>query len=250
MQEVVERFFAMVLAYYRAPQAHPAFVDMKMPAPGEFSRFLDCLARPEERLTPIARSLDCSVDELVAASYFYIHRLLFLGGKDHYRVLGLSANVDDGAIRRRYRLLISLFHPDRIAAGEQWEEQFVRRLNHAYGVLKRPEKRRAYDRERRRNRGTGKTPASKQQRQERGAGGKRPPRVVSPPAAPLEWLYRFRLLQRYPKPMVWLLILLLLAVGLLVFRNGSESATLVKPETAAATVADKVPASPPEASGK
>lgn len=244
MPGVTEQFFAMVLDYYRTPQAHVAAVDATTPIPGEFSAFLDCLARPEVRLAPVARNLGCRTDELLAASYYYIRQLLFPDGCNHYRVLGLSTNADNNEIRRRYRLLISLFHPDRSGAKGHWEEQCARRLNRAYGVLKRPEKRRAYDQELRRNT-QGSKAAGKKRRHGQPAGGKMSPRVVPRSASPLEMPYRFRFLQRHPKIVIWLVIVLLLGVVLLVSLSGSGNIilTLAKPEPTGASVADRVPPS-------
>ncbi|WP_456380783.1 J domain-containing protein [Thiolapillus sp.] len=244
MPKATQQFFAMVLDYYRAPRSHPDSVDAATPVPRGFSSFLDCLARPEERLAPVARSLGCHSSELLAASCFYIRQLLFVGNGDHYRILGLSANADNDAIRRRYRLLISLFHPDRITVREQWEEQFVRRLNHAYSVLKHPQKRHAYDQElKRSSQGGG---AAKKRQHGQPVGRKMPPRVVPHSGGSLEFLYRYRLLQRYPKVAIWLAILLLLGTVLLVFLSESRTTalTLAKPEPASANVADRLPADP------
>ncbi len=245
MPGVTEQFFAMVLDYYRAPQSHPASVDATTPVPGEFSAFLDYLTRPEERLAPVAHKLGCRTDELLAASYFYIRQLLFPDGCNHYCVLGLPANADNNEIRRRYRLLISLFHPDRSGTKEHWEEQFVRCLNRAYGVLKRPEKRRAYDQELGRTT-QGSKAAGKKRRHGQPAGWKVSPRVIPRSASPLELPYRFRFLQRYPKIVIWLVILLLLGAVLLLISlggSGNTTLTLAKPERAGESVADRVPPS-------
>ncbi len=246
MPGVTEQFFARVLAYYRAPQSHPASVDAATPVSGEFSAFLDYLTRPEERLAPVAHKLGCRTDELLAASCFYIRQLLFSDDCNHYCVLGLPANADDNEIRHRYRLLIRLFHPDRSGGAKgHWEEQFVRRLNRAYGVLKHPEKRRAYDQEPGRNTQGGKA-AGKKRQHGQPAGWKVSPQMIPRSASPLELPYRFRFLQRHPKTVIWLVILLLLgAVLLLVSLSGpgNTTLTLAKPERAGESVADGVPPS-------
>ena len=212
------------------------------PVPPDFSVFLDCLARPQERLLPVSRKLGCDVEELQSASYDCLRRLLFSDESDHYRILGLAPDAGAGEIRHRYRLLIGLFHPDRIAASEPWEEQFVRRLNQAYGVLKRPERRRQYDRERRKPDAAGRQSPAGQ-----GTSAKTAPKrsrpMVTPEVSASEWLYRSRFLQRHPKVIIWLLILVVLGGLLLWATKGSKVTTLTLAEVppAQARVADKVP---------
>ncbi len=239
MPGATEQFFARVLDYYRAPLSHPFSSAKAEKLPQGYSGFLDSLARPDERLAPIVRALGCDRDELLAASYFYLRETLFLEDGDHYRVLGLPADADIGEIRRRYRLLIGLFHPDRISSEEHWEEQYVRRLNRAYGVLKRPEKRRAYDRGLRR----GKIPKKKVSTNTGRASWSG--RAVQQASAPGEMLYRFGFLQRHPKFMIWLVLLLLFAAVLLVSMHTSRVTTLTQaaPDARERQVADRVPGS-------
>lgn len=237
-----EQFFAGVLDYYRSPLSHPLSVNRAQRIPREFSDFLESFARPEERLTPIAQALGCRVDELLAASYFYIRQMLFLEDGDHYRLLGLSADAGIDDIRRRYRVLISLFHPDRIRTEEQWEAQFVRRLNLAYGVLKRAEKRCAYDQQLQRGKAARKT-ASAKTSSGRAAGRKTPRRTMQRAADRGEILYRSRFLQRQPVFVIWLGAILLLALLLLIPMLTSRTTTLILAESdpEEPVVADRVP---------
>lgn len=59
---------------------------------------------------------------------------------DYYRILGVpkSASVDD--IKRAYRQLAQLHHPDRVGEGGQ-----IVLINEAYAILKDPAKRAKYD---------------------------------------------------------------------------------------------------------
>eukprot|EP01013_Petalomonas_cantuscygni_P043180 TRINITY_DN795_c0_g1_i2.p1 TRINITY_DN795_c0_g1~~TRINITY_DN795_c0_g1_i2.p1 ORF type:complete len:473 (+),score=84.74 TRINITY_DN795_c0_g1_i2:186-1604(+) len=61
----------------------------------------------------------------------------------YYRVLRLSPKATDVDIRRAYRRLAILYHPDK--AGEAGEEMF-KEVSEAYSVLSNPKKRRLYDR--------------------------------------------------------------------------------------------------------
>ncbi len=64
---------------------------------------------------------------------------------DFYRVLGLSRDASDDAIKKAYRKLAFQHHPDRNPDSTQAQAK-IRDLNAAYEVIGDPEKRRTYDR--------------------------------------------------------------------------------------------------------
>jgi molecular chaperone DnaJ len=64
---------------------------------------------------------------------------------DFYRVLGVSRDASDDAIKKAYRKLVFQHHPDRNPDSAQAEAK-IRELNAAYEVVGDPEKRRTYDR--------------------------------------------------------------------------------------------------------
>ncbi len=64
---------------------------------------------------------------------------------DFYRVLGVSRDASDEAIKKAYRKLVFQHHPDRNPDSTQAEAK-IRDLNAAYEVIGDPEKRRTYDR--------------------------------------------------------------------------------------------------------
>ncbi|MGD1853451.1 MAG: J domain-containing protein [Leptolyngbyaceae cyanobacterium] len=65
--------------------------------------------------------------------------------KNHYELLGVkpAASVQD--IRRAYRELSKLYHPDTTALSSAIATQKFQALNEAYGVLSNPEQRQIYD---------------------------------------------------------------------------------------------------------
>ena len=63
--------------------------------------------------------------------------------KDYYKVLGLTKAATPDDIKRVYRKLARIYHPD-ISKEDNAEEQF-KEVGEAYEVLKDPEKRAAYD---------------------------------------------------------------------------------------------------------
>ena len=68
-----------------------------------------------------------------------------MGRIDFYRVLGISRDASDDAIKKAYRKLVFQHHPDRNPASTQTETR-IREINEAYEVVGDPEKRRSYDR--------------------------------------------------------------------------------------------------------
>lgn len=65
--------------------------------------------------------------------------------QDYYELLGVSRTASGDDIKKAYRKLAMQHHPDRNSGDKEAETKF-KDLNHAYDVLKDPEKRAAYDR--------------------------------------------------------------------------------------------------------
>jgi molecular chaperone DnaJ len=68
-----------------------------------------------------------------------------MAGIDFYRVLGVSRDASDDAIKKAYRKLVFQHHPDRNPDSTHAEAK-IREINAAYEVVGDPEKRRTYDR--------------------------------------------------------------------------------------------------------
>ncbi len=65
--------------------------------------------------------------------------------KDYYKILGVSKNADDKAIKRAYRQLARQYHPDKNPGDNRAEETF-KEINEAYEVLGSADNRSKYDR--------------------------------------------------------------------------------------------------------
>ena len=65
--------------------------------------------------------------------------------QDYYELLGVSRTASADEIKKAFRKLAMKYHPDRNPGDAASEKQF-KEINHAYDILKDPEKRAAYDR--------------------------------------------------------------------------------------------------------
>ena len=65
--------------------------------------------------------------------------------RDYYELLGVSRQVDEGALKSAYRKLAMQYHPDRNPGDTAAEAKF-KEVSEAYDVLRDPQKRAAYDR--------------------------------------------------------------------------------------------------------
>ncbi len=63
--------------------------------------------------------------------------------KDYYEVLGVSRNANENEIKKKFRQLAKVYHPD-ISKEDNAEEKF-KEIQEAYEVLSDPDKRQNYD---------------------------------------------------------------------------------------------------------
>ena len=64
--------------------------------------------------------------------------------RDYYKILGVDKNADEKTIKRAYRKLAQLYHPDKNPNNKASEEKF-KEINEAYEVLGDADKRSKYD---------------------------------------------------------------------------------------------------------
>src|SRR5437868_7515627 len=64
---------------------------------------------------------------------------------DFYKTLGVESGASDEDIKKAYRKLAMVYHPDRNNGSKEAEEKF-KQITEAYDVLRDPNKRAAYDR--------------------------------------------------------------------------------------------------------
>jgi curved DNA-binding protein CbpA len=64
----------------------------------------------------------------------------------HYETLGIPREASAERVRRSYRSLVKIYHPDKCASGSEAEAgKRIREINAAYAVLSNPRKRASYD---------------------------------------------------------------------------------------------------------
>ena len=68
---------------------------------------------------------------------------------DHYAALGLASSATLADVKKAFRTLASLYHPDKNAAANAADR--FRAVQAAYDVLSDPDRREGYDDNRRRN---------------------------------------------------------------------------------------------------
>ena len=68
-----------------------------------------------------------------------------LGGRDFYKILGVSKRADTNQIKKAYRKVAIKYHPDKNPDNKPAEEKF-KEAAEAYEVLSNPEKKQKYDR--------------------------------------------------------------------------------------------------------
>jgi hypothetical protein len=80
------------------------------------------------------------------ASAFFIEQILLSPNSDSYRVLGADRTATAAELRRNMALLLRWLHPDVDRKGIR--SMFAGRVTQAWGTLKTPDRRAAYDKER------------------------------------------------------------------------------------------------------
>ncbi|MBC7644129.1 MAG: J domain-containing protein [Thermoleophilia bacterium] len=97
--------------------------------------------------------------------------------KTHYDVLGIAADADETEIKRAWKVLVQVWHPDRFT-GEMraHAEAQVQHINEAYGTLRVSDKRAAYDRRLAYDAGATEPSIKSRSASERGPFGSAPPR--------------------------------------------------------------------------
>lgn len=89
------------------------------------------------------------VRHLVQKAEALLASLHLASGTDYYAILDVDQDASTEVIHEKWVEKMRLYHPDNYEDPTGWIGQYSWNLNEAYAVLKDPEKRRAYDHQRR-----------------------------------------------------------------------------------------------------
>lgn len=223
--------------FYRKPLRYKADLAKIWPDAAVFRELLETIRGKEKsaQFRKYAEKIGAAPDELHGACTFFIKQSLFREENNHYQVLGLTREATAENIRRHYRLLITLFHPDRAKIDEAWMRIYVTRLNEAYSTLKNQGKRDLYDRKV----ANGKIKPSAKNKAARLRQGKWVQKGVDPSAlgsgSLVERLYRFSIWQKHPKWVVAILLWILVALVLVGIWPESRVESFRRNESSAST---------------
>ena len=102
---MVPDLIILALDYYRAPLRFPHLADPKQPLPESFDNLVAAFgsAMSARNIESTARALGTRPEEVEQASRFFLRQVLLSPRSDHYRVLGVSSNASDEAVRQHYQ---------------------------------------------------------------------------------------------------------------------------------------------------
>lgn len=143
MREPVPRGLITALELLRAPSMADV-LRQQSALPDDIDVLIRVAGGCAETRTRLAAQLDKPERLLVKAAQFYLEQVLFYSETDSYRVLGLTADAPQAAVREHGRWLMKWLHPDN--EHSEWEAAFAGRVTTAWNDLKTPARRTAYDR--------------------------------------------------------------------------------------------------------
>ncbi len=111
--------------------------------PGDVREVIDLASGAAGRLAEAAAKTGDTPAEILEATRFYVREILLYEGADAYRVLGVAPDASADIIKSNFRALQTWLHPDRTR--DAWDIGYATRINTAWGALRSPERRAAYD---------------------------------------------------------------------------------------------------------
>lgn len=127
----------LALACYRRPLEYQDRLSLAAPLPEGMDRLLWLANGSPEALDAGIRQTGAKPQELRDAARFCIQQWCLVRGADPHRVFGVAPGAAPEQIKKHYRLLMRLFHPDRAAGRETWTDHYASRINAAWTALSR-----------------------------------------------------------------------------------------------------------------
>lgn len=125
--------------FYKDPRRFPHLREGTGPLPPGITELLDGASAllAEGRREEVSATLGVSPEELESALRFFVKEVMLRAGDHPARILGVPADADLGLIKKHYRHLMSLFHPDKDTAGEGWDALYAPKITEAYSILRK-----------------------------------------------------------------------------------------------------------------
>jgi len=131
----------LALALHRIPSMRNVL--REQPLPPDTGELLTLVAGSPEAVAAAARNCGEAPATVQEAARFFVQEVMLFPGADAYRLLGAQRGADDALLKAHYRALQSWLHPDR--RGNDLKSTYAARINSAWGRLRTPERRLAYD---------------------------------------------------------------------------------------------------------
>ncbi|MBI5378929.1 MAG: J domain-containing protein, partial [Nitrospirae bacterium] len=151
MTEPFQEAVRLIVRLYREPD----LLRRLRETPEQIDHLLEAIveiAKGEEsdvagKIAEVADPLGVDAKSVVDGANFLLS-LLHAGPEGNpYRVLGLDRNASQEAIKRRWRLLMQIYHPDRYPDPPDWVAERAKQINEAYTLLRDEEEKRRLDAE-------------------------------------------------------------------------------------------------------
>ena len=127
----------LALACYRRPLDYQDRLSLAAPLPEGMDRLLWLANGSPEILDAATHQTGANPQALRDAARFCIQQWCLVRGADPHRVLGVAPGAAPEQIKEHYRLLMRLFHPDRVVGRETWTDHYASQINAAWTALSR-----------------------------------------------------------------------------------------------------------------
>ena len=203
MKSNLARLFALARDYDADPSLYQSRSDSYDITGSLYAEFISFMMDAEAqglKLNYLSVELQRGPEEVLAIGFNFLDKIIFSSGRNYYEVMGVKKDVSASMLRKQYRYLIAMFHPDKCAACNINGETYAALLNRAYNTLKKSESRQAYDDELKYGSNINNQYASAQ--------GSRVRRTARQANNTTGIIYNIPIVSRYPRAAVWSILLI------------------------------------------
>lgn len=117
---------------------HPESADIYEQAIGNYNALLELIENPRT-VVKLALMAEMPVSKIMKSAEAILDSLLFNKRNDPFISLGLRGDEDRSTVMKRWKNLITIFHPDKYPGNKLYEER-AKRINEAYEEIRRSNK--------------------------------------------------------------------------------------------------------------